>query len=256
MVGRDWSCLFSPFFSRNSQLIILLIHYLSLLNKSPFPCRWCLRHLLYSLDCTLARVNRYRQVYYSMVALASTFRPVLGVLFSYVSVGSVADRWTHCPSSACWWNCLFDGFTVCGSLCLIATSVHLEIAFCRTHFFSLPDTFLPDIYSSCLNDISMWIVLFTSSDFLVFWLDCFVFCGLFCPHLLGGLFCLPAFWPSSGFLAFFRLSSLLAGLFCILRIVLSASSGWIALSTGWIVLSSCISLRSRGSLLMCPSCSN
>jgi hypothetical protein len=76
-----------------------------------------------------------------------------------------------------------------------------------------------------------------SSDFLVFWLDCSVFCGLFCPHLLGGLFCLPAFWPSSGFLAFFRLSSLLAGLLCILRIVLSASSGWIALSTVWIVLS-------------------
>jgi hypothetical protein len=50
-------------------------------------------------------------------------------------------------------------------------------------------------------------------------------CGLFCPHLLGGLFCLPAFWPSSGFLAFFWLSGLLlapAGLLAFLH----SAFGW------------------------------
>jgi hypothetical protein len=65
---------------------------------------------------------------------------------------------------------------------------------------------------------------------------------------LSGL--LQAFWPSSGFLAFFRLSSLLGGLFCILRIVLSASSGWIVLSTGYIYL--VLSTNSLLYGLFCP----
>ena len=68
---------------------------------------------------------------------------------------------------------------------------------------SLAELHLDDRYTT----LSVWIVLFTyfeffcpkpvswgerySSAFLVFWLDCSVFCGLFCPHLLGGLFCLP-----------------------------------------------------------------
>jgi hypothetical protein len=88
-----------------------------------------------------------------------------------------------------------------------------------------------------------------SSDFLVFWLDCSVFCGLFCPHLLGGLFLSTGYTnlvlPTHSLLCGLFCPHLQGGLFCILRIVLSASSGWIVLSTGYIylVLSTISSLR-------------
>ncbi len=104
-----------------------------------------------------------------MVALASTFRPVLGVLFYHVSVlGSAADRWACCPSSACWLNgCLMVSLYVWQSL-LDSDQLLLGNRFLRG-LIIVAGHILPDIFSnfvleiaSCLNDTSMWIVLFTS----------------------------------------------------------------------------------------------
>jgi hypothetical protein len=71
---------------------------------------------------------------------------------------------------------------------------------------------------------------FLQALLLVFWLECSVFCGLFCPHLLAGVFCPHHLFSADCSVRIFWVHCSVHTISS-LRIVLSASSGWIVLST-------------------------
>ena len=125
----------------------------------------------------------------------------MGPIFTNLSVGSAADRWTHCSSSAFPWNCLFHGVTLCLCLYLESCSPTGEddtSDFCRCFVAGhiLPDIFLNFVFPVEFGEwISSRIVLSaslptlfpgesTSCSFLGYGFSP----GLFCPHSYPTLF--------------------------------------------------------------------
>ena len=94
----------------------------------------------------------------------------MGPIFTNVSVGSTADRWTHCSSSAFPWNCLFHGVTLFVPVSASIWKAALRRA--RVILLISVDVLLPDIFCR------------TSSPILFFpWSLGYEFpLGLFCPH--------------------------------------------------------------------------